>query len=211
MVAVAVTSLVQAGKIPSDVPFTMPIGDAHTSGTLTYLATQFLPAQIAVAEAHGLNPTVYAAEALGLAMAGNQFFNANYGPGFPSFATLVGFDTGVSAAAISGWFNNWEAFYAGAGANAHAGLTLDQAAAGATFGDAVGAGLLTSNPQDARWDANLWGRVANTLINTAEGITGEPQDGYYFHRPLQGELFIPSATVVGIDATPTGFHGPVGV
>jgi len=32
MVAVAVTSLMQAGKIPSDVPFTMPIGDAHTPG-----------------------------------------------------------------------------------------------------------------------------------------------------------------------------------
>ncbi len=79
MVAVAVTSLMEGGKIPSDVPFLMPIGDAHTPGTLTFLATQFLPAQIAVAEAHGLNPTVYAAEALGLAMAGDQLFNSRYG------------------------------------------------------------------------------------------------------------------------------------
>ena len=156
-----------------------------------------------MAEAHGLNPTVYAAEALGLAMASAPFFNSYNGP---LFAQSIGLTTGVSPDAVAGWFNNWKEFYAGPGANAHAGLTVEQAAAGATFGDAVGAGLLSSNPQDARWDANLWGRVANTLINTAEGITGEPQDGYYFHRPLQGELFVPSTTVVGIDATPIGIH-----
>ena len=79
----------EGGKIPSDVPFLMPIGDAHTRGTLTFLATQFLPAQIAVAEAHGLNPTVYAAEALGLAMAGDQLFNSRYGLDPNGFAATV--------------------------------------------------------------------------------------------------------------------------
>src|ERR1700737_3668077 len=37
---------------------------------LTKLSTQFLPPQVKVALANGFNPTVYAAEALGLGLAG---------------------------------------------------------------------------------------------------------------------------------------------
>ena len=213
MVAVAVTSLMEGGKIPSDVPFLMPIGDAHTPGTLTFLATQFLPAQIAVAEAHGLNPTVYAAEALGLAMAGDQLFNSRYGLDPNGFAATVGIATGISPAAITGWNNNWKAFYSGVGADAHPGLTVDQAAAGAAYGDAVGAGLLTStskDPRDFPAQNNLYLKVANALINTSEGITSQPSDGVIVHKLLEGEASMPSL-VLGIDATPTGFHGPVGV
>jgi hypothetical protein len=39
---------------------------------LAKLSTQFLPAQVANAMANGFNPTVYAAEALGLALAGGN-------------------------------------------------------------------------------------------------------------------------------------------
>ena len=42
-------------------------GETDNIGELTKLATQFLPAQVGVAVGAGLNPTVYAAEALGLA------------------------------------------------------------------------------------------------------------------------------------------------
>lgn len=208
MVATAVTSLMQGGRVPSDVPFMMPIGDAHTPGTLTYLATQFLPAQIAAAEAHGLNPTVYAAEALGLAMASTPSFDAYKGP---LFAQSVGGITGVSPDAVTGWLNNWMAFYSGPGANAHAGLTVEQAAAGATFGDAVGAALLAGN-HDPRGGSltGLYNQVANVLINTAEGETRNPDFAVLFHIPLQGEVMLPPG-VIGIDATPTGLHGPVGV
>src|SRR5260370_25860052 len=41
-------------------------GVSDNVAELTKLATQFLPAQVANAVAHGYNPTVYAAEALGL-------------------------------------------------------------------------------------------------------------------------------------------------
>jgi hypothetical protein len=44
---------------------TVAVGNALTPNTLTFFITQFLPAQAANAVANGLNPTVYAAEALG--------------------------------------------------------------------------------------------------------------------------------------------------
>lgn len=125
----------------------------------------------------------------------------------------MGIATGISPAAITGWNNNWKAFYSGVGADAHPGLTVDQAAAGAAYGDAVGAGLLTStskDPRDFPAQNNLYLKVANALINTSEGITSQPSDGVIVHKLLEGEASMPSL-VLGIDATPTGFHGPVGV
>src|ERR1700730_67924 len=67
---------------------------------LTKLATQFLPAQVANAVANGLNPTVYAAEALGLALAGgngtSNAFATNFGSlSVSQFAQVVSVDTGV--------------------------------------------------------------------------------------------------------------------
>lgn len=43
---------------------------------------------------------------------------------------------------IAGFVDNWIAFYSGPGAAAHLGLTVAQAAYGATFGDAIGVALL---------------------------------------------------------------------
>ena len=49
-------------------------GAVGTSAEITLLASQFLPAQVALAIQNGLNPLVYASEALGLAFAfGNEF------------------------------------------------------------------------------------------------------------------------------------------
>ena len=42
-------------------------GVTDNTTELAKLSTQFLPPQVANAAAHGFNPTVYAAEALGLA------------------------------------------------------------------------------------------------------------------------------------------------
>jgi hypothetical protein len=44
-------------------------GQTDTVAELTKLSTQFLPPQVVNALAHGFNPTVYAAEALGLGLA----------------------------------------------------------------------------------------------------------------------------------------------
>jgi len=48
---------------------TLAVGTAATPNTLTHFTMQFLPAQIALAASLGLNQTVYAAEALGEALA----------------------------------------------------------------------------------------------------------------------------------------------
>ena len=69
---------------------------------LTKLATQFLPAQVANAVTHGFNPTVYAAEALGLALAGgngtSNAFATNVGSlSVSDFALAVASLTGVNS------------------------------------------------------------------------------------------------------------------
>jgi hypothetical protein len=164
---------------------------------LTKLATQFLPAQVANAVAHGLNPTVYAAEALGLALAGgngssNAFATNVASLSVSDFASAVASLTGINSGAIEGFVSNWIKFYT---ANPPAGgLPVTLASYGAAFGDAVGAALL--NPTVNGTLALLVSEVQNALIDNAEGsyktaiaLLAEPP-----HRPLQGEAFlIPSA------------------
>src|SRR5262249_57904092 len=60
-------------------------GATGTSAEIINLTTNFLPAQIANAISHGLNPQVYACEVLGLAFAfgnetGSTAFANNFGP-----------------------------------------------------------------------------------------------------------------------------------
>jgi hypothetical protein len=164
---------------------------------LTKLATQFLPAQVANAVAHGLNPTVYAAEALGLALAGgngtSNAFATNFGSlSVADFASAVSSLTGINSGAIQVFVNNWINFYT---ANPPAGgLAVTLAAYGAAFGDAVGAALL--NPTVNGSLALLVSETQNALIDNAEGsykagiaLLAEPP-----HLPLQGEaLLIPGA------------------
>jgi hypothetical protein len=160
---------------------------------LTKLATQFLPAQVANAVAHGLNPTVYAAEALGLALAGgngtSNAFATNFGSlSIPDFASAVASLTGINSGAIQQFVNNWINFYT---ANPPAGgLPVTLASYGAAFGDAVGAALL--NPTVNGSLALLVSETQNALIDNAEGtykagiaLLKEPP-----HLPLQGEAFL---------------------
>jgi hypothetical protein len=163
---------------------------------LTKLATQFLPPQVSNAVAHGYNPTVYAAEALGLALAGgngtSNAFATNFGSlSVPTFASEVASLTGINSGAIQGFVSNWIAFYT---ANPPAGLSVTLAAYGAAFGDAVGAALV--NPTVNGSIALLVSEEQNALIDNAEGsykagiaLIAEPP-----HLPLQGEaLLIPDA------------------
>jgi hypothetical protein len=164
---------------------------------LTKLATQFLPAQVANAVAHNLNPTVYAAEALGLALAGGNGTSNAFATHFGSlsvsdFASAVASLTGINSGAIQQFVNNWINFYT---ANPPAGgLAVTLASYGAAFGDAVGAALL--NPTVNGSLALLVSETQNALIDNAEGsykagiaLIAEPA-----HLPLQGEaLLIPGA------------------
>jgi hypothetical protein len=163
---------------------------------LTKLATQFLPPQVANAVANGFNPTVYAAEALGLALAGgngtSNAFATDFGSlSVPRFASEVASLTGINSGAIQGFVDNWINFYT---ANPPAGVSVTLAAYGAAFGDAVGAALL--NPTVNGSLALLVSEVQNALIDNAEGsykagiaLIAEPP-----HLALQGEaLQIPGA------------------
>jgi hypothetical protein len=171
-------------------------GVTDNTTELTKLATQFLPPQAANAVANGLNPTVYAAEALGLGLAeGNgtsTAFATDFGSlSIPRFASEVASLTGIDSGAIQVFVNNWINFYT---ANPPAGVSVRLAAYGAAFGDAVGAALL--NPTVNGSLALLVSEVQNALIDNAEGryqagiaLIAEPP-----HLALQGEaLLIPGA------------------
>src|SRR6266851_9024493 len=161
---------------------------------LTKLATQFLPAQVANAVAHGFNPTVYAAEALGLALAGGNGTSNNFATDFGSlsvaqFASEVGSITGINTAAIQGFVQNWINFYT-ANPSATFGLSVTLASYGAAFGDAVGAALL--NPTVNGTLALLVSEEQNALIDNAErlykvgiALGAEPP-----HLPLLGEAIL---------------------
>jgi hypothetical protein len=165
---------------------------------LTKLAMQFLPAQVANAVAHGFNPTVYAAEALGLGLAGgngtSNAFATDFGSlSVPQFASAVASLTGINSGAIQGFVQNWTNFYT-ANPSATFGLSATLAAYGAAFGDAVGAALV--NPTFNGTLALLTSEVENALIDNAEGLykAGIPLITEPPHTPLQGEAVpIPNA------------------
>jgi hypothetical protein len=225
-VAMADTAIMEGG--------TVAVGNTTTSNTLTFLSTQFLPNQVTVAIANNFNPTVYAAEALGLALASTTGFTTNFaGLNTTAFVSAVATATGVNAGAIQVFVTNWTNFYSGVGSNAHPGLTVQQAAYGAAFGDAIGVALLnptsanlqtivsTQTPQSpTQFSPNtVKGLVANALINIAEDNangtpgalykTGVALGALQAHTPLQGEFTaIPTTSVfltTGVDNATQGF------
>ena len=207
---------------------TIAVGDTATPNTLTFLSTQFLPAQVATGIAHGFNGTVYASEALGLALASTAGFNTNFaGLSTSAFVTAVANATGVNATAIQGFLNNWTVFYT-ANPNARPGLSVTQAAYGATFGDSIGVALLnptaanlqtvvSTTPNVNAFTPNtIAGLVANALIDNAEGTykTGVSLAALPPHTPLQGEAGSGANGVfltTGIDSPTQGFsNSPTG-
>jgi hypothetical protein len=184
-VAMAVSALMEGSTIPA--------GDANTPNTLTLLSTVFLPPQVDNAIAHSLPPTVYAAEALGLALSTLPSFQSFVNLDIDQFSQAVFTATGINSGAIKQWVTNWEAFYTAHPQNA---TTVTQAAYGAAFGDAVGTALL--NPTFNGTIALLDSAVQNALIDNAEGQglyqVGKPLIAEPPHIPLQGEAVeIPNA------------------
>jgi hypothetical protein len=165
---------------------------------LTSWSTQFLPAQVGNAVAHGFEPTVYAAETLGLALAGTPQFSFIYGNhSVGQFAQSIATLTGVNVGPIQGWVENWIAFYT-ANPEATQGLSVTLAAYGAAYGDAVGVALLNST------SANLQTLVKNALFDNAQGsyvpaiaLQGEPTP-----MPFQGAPNLP-ANNAGVLEIPT--------
>ena len=201
---------------------TIAVGDTTTPNTLTFLSTQFLPAQVATAIAHGFNPTVYASEALGLALASTAGFNTNFANlSTTAFVQAVANATGVNANAIQGFVNNWVAFYSGPGSGAHPGLSVQQASYGAAFGDAIGVALLNPTSANLQTVVSTQPNVnavytehdpgrrcecadrqrRGQLTKRASTLGSLPQ-----HQPLQGEAGSNGVFLTtGIDSPTSGF------
>jgi hypothetical protein len=169
-------------------------GVTDNTNELAKLSTQFLPKQVAAAVGNGLNPTVYAAEALGLALAGGNGTSNAFATHFGSlsdaqFASEVASLTGINSAAIQGFVQNWINFYTAHPAAAGS-LSVTLAAYGAAFGDAVGTALL--NPTVNGTTALLVSAEQNALIDNAEGIykAGLPLTSEAPHLGLQGGAFL---------------------
>jgi hypothetical protein len=169
-------------------------GVTDNTTELTKLSTVFLPPQVAVANHYGFNPTVYAAEALGLALAGgngtSNAFATNFGAlSVAQFASEVSSLTGINSVAIQGWVTNWIAFYT-ANPSSTFGLSATLASYGAAFGDAVGTALV--NPTASGDLALLVNEEQNALIDNAEGlyIAGIALSAEPAHTLLQGERFL---------------------
>jgi hypothetical protein len=169
-------------------------GHGDNTTELAKLSTQFLPAQASHAVADGFNPTVYAAEALGLALAGGNgrstAFASNFGSlSVSDFAADVSSLTGINIGAIQGFVQNWINFYT-ANPSATFGLSVTLASYGAAFGDAVGAALL--NPSVSGDLALLVNEEQNALMDNAEGLYfgGTPLLSEPSQLPLSGEAFL---------------------
>jgi hypothetical protein len=166
-------------------------GVTDNTTELGKLSTQFLPKQVAAAVANGFNPTVYAAEALGLGLAGGNGTSNAFATDFGSlsaaqFASEVAKLTGINSTAIQGFVENWINFYT-THPTATGSLSVTLAAYGAAFGDAVGAALL--NPTVNGDIALLVNAEQNALIDNAEGIykVGIPLIAEPPHIPLSSE------------------------
>jgi autotransporter-associated beta strand protein len=161
-------------------------GAVGSSAEITKLVTLFLPAQVANAIQHSLNPQVYACEVLGLAFAfgdenGGTAFANNFGPSNSAMPATHAGDVAFAAAASSTIFGsaanagtpgailnfvtNWEAFYTSHGIPGVANATasqIDLAARAAAWGDAVGVALANNL-------GPLPGQVINFLEDAAQG------------------------------------------
>src|SRR5208283_2156196 len=209
-VAMAVSAIAESG--------TIAVGDTTTPNTLTFLSTQFLPSQVAYAASLHLNQTVFAAQALGLALAGTSGFQTDWGGlSGSAFAASASAATGVSTQAITKWVTYWIDFYT-ANPGALNGLSVIQAAYGASLGEAIGVALL--NPTSAHLESVFSttgstgfspdsgsGLVQNALIDVATNqyATGVSLAALPTHTPLQGQAG-PSPIIftltTGVDTVP---------
>lgn len=180
-------------------------GKTGTSAEITSLTINFLPAQVANATHNGLNPLVYACEALGLVFAfgnenGSTAFSNNFGPSNSTMPNTTAGDAAFAAAASSAIFGStstanlvnvmggfvsfWKGFFT---ANGVPGLSspsaaqIDLAARGASWGDMVGVGLANNL-------GPLNGQAINFLDDAVQGtaVYGASLVGQPAHQFFQG-------------------------
>jgi hypothetical protein len=199
------------------------------SSEVTNLVTQFLPAQVANAIQNGLNPQVYACEALGLAFAfgdekGGMAFATNFGPSniqtantpagdafFAGEAASAIFGTAETAStpgAILGFVSNWKAFYTSHGFPGVANATADQidlAARGTAWGDAVGVALANNLGPLNRLATNFLEDAAHFTAIYSASLLIPPQPTA---APFQGAATASVASAAN-DVQLTGVAAPI--
>jgi hypothetical protein len=196
------------------------------SAEITLLTTQFLPPHVEFAIQNGLNPQVYASEALGLAFAfanetGGTAFATTFGPSNPTMPNSIAGDSAFAAAAasaifgsastpniinvIESWVANWKSLFT---SNGILGISnpssnqIDLAARGTAWGDTVGTALANNL-------GPLNGQATNFLESAAQGtaIYSGSLISQPMHAPFQGSSNSPSiASDTASDVQLTGIQ-----
>jgi hypothetical protein len=197
-------------------------GVVGTSAEVTSLATQFLPGQVNNATSHGLNPAVYACEALGLAFAfgnetGSTAFASGFGPATANMPNSTAGDAAFAAAAstaifgtastptlvnaIEAWVATWKTFYSNhaiPGMASPTAVQIDLAARAAAWGDAVGVALANNL-------GLLDGQAVSFLEDAAQGsaLYAAPLSSQPAAQPFQGASVATSEVqLTGVAASP---------
>ena len=121
-------------------------GQTQDTALLENIATLAAPLFINLAIQFGTDQVTTVAEGVGVALADDAQFAPFLAFNEIQFAQTVTAATGVSVTAINGWLAGWIDFYTTFGTPAP-GVTVQEAAYGATFGDAIGVAL--QNPTGA--------------------------------------------------------------
>ena len=187
-------------------------GQTQDTALLENIATLAAPLFINLAIQFGTDQVTTVAEGVGVALADDAQFAPFLAFNEIQFAQTVTAATGVSVTAINGWLAGWIDFYTTFGTPAPD-VTVQEAAYGATFGDAIGVAL--QNPTGANLETTvspegaIEGVIANLLILVAEDptfvpippnraipagiadlyVVGVPCETLLQHFPLWGEPF----------------------
>ena len=187
-------------------------GESQDTAFLDNTATVAAPLFIALAIQLGTNQVVTAAEGIGVALANDAQFAPFLALNATQFTAAVAAATGVNVTVINRWLANWIDFYTTFGTPAP-GVTIQEAAYGATFGDAIGVALLnptsanlqTVTSTNAQGETVIEGDIANDLLTIATGqyVVGIDCDLLPEHTPLQGEAGSgPLVLTIDVDTPP---------
>ena len=129
---------------------------------LTNTATVAAPLFVALAAQIGTNAVATSAEGVGVALADDPQFQPFLDLNATQFAAAVGVATGVNVGVIGGWLAFWTQFATDNPSVLQPGVTVQEYAYGATFGDAIGVAL--QNPTTADLQTTVETNAQGELI-----------------------------------------------
>ena len=123
------------------------LGETQGIDFLTNTATVAAPEFVNLAAQIGTNAVSTSAEGVGVALADNPQFAPFLALSATDFAAAVAVATGVNVGVINGWVAFWTGFATDNPSVLQPGVTVQEFAYGAAFGDAIGVAL--QNPTSA--------------------------------------------------------------